>query len=209
MPQTSSGPVLQLLASGLQRWIRSQCDSADELNLALQGSALEPLRGRLKGVSLEARRVSFQQLPLIRAEVQSGELKATFRPGQPNQPIQLEQPFTIEGEVILAGQELNQALATDRWRWLGDLLAEQLMGLSPLRSLVIDNNLLVLTADVITGKDPVQQRFQLSAEQGTIRVQHCDAEGSILLPMDPSITIIDARLQGGQLVLKGNAMVQP
>ena len=209
MPQTSSGPVLQLLASGLQRWIRSQCDSADELNLALQGSALELLRGRLKGVSLEARRVSFQRLPLIRAEVQSGELKATFRPGQPNQPIQLEQPFTIEGEVILAGQELNQALATDRWRWLGDLLAEQLMGLSPLRSLVIDNNLLVLTADVITGKDPVQQRFQLSAEQGTIRVQHCDAEGSILLPMDPSITIIDARLQGGQLVLKGNAMVQP
>ena len=209
MPQTSSGPVLQLLASGLQRWIRSQCDSADELNLALQGSALELLRGRLKGVSLEARRVSFQQLPLIRAEVQSGELKATFRPGQPNQPVQLEQPFRIEGEVILAGQELNQALATDRWRWLGDLLAEQLMGLSPLRSLVIDNNLLVLTADVITGKDPVQQRFQLSAEQGTIRVQHCDAEGSILLPMDPSITIIDARLQGGQLVLKGNAMVQP
>ena len=209
MPQTSSGPVLQLLASGLQRWIRSQCDSADELNLALQGSALELLRGRLKGVSLEARRVSFQQLPLIRAEVQSGELKAAFRPGQPNQPVQLEQPFTIEGEVILAGQELNQALATDRWRWLGDLLAEQLMGLSPLRSLVIDNNLLVLTADVITGKDPVQQRFQLSAEQGTIRVQHCDAEGSILLPMDPSITIIDARLQGGQLVLKGNAMVQP
>ena len=209
MPQTSSGPVLQLLASGLQRWIRSQCDSADELNLALQGSALELLRGRLKGVSLEARRVSFQQLPLIRAEVQSGALKATFRPGQPNQPIQLEQPFTIEGEVILAGQELNQALATDRWRWLGDLLAEQLMGLSPLRSLVIDNNLLVLTADVITGKDPVQQRFLLSAEQGTIRLQHCDAEGSILLPMDPSITIIDARLQGGQLVLKGNAMVQP
>ena len=137
MPQTSSGPVLKLLASGLQRWIRSQCDSADELNLALQGSALELLRGRLKGVSLEARRVSFQQLPLIRAEVQSGELKATFRPGQPNQPVQLEQPFRIEGEVILAGQELNQALATDRGRWLGDLLAEQLMGLSPLRSLVI------------------------------------------------------------------------
>ena len=100
-------------------------------------------------------------------------------------------------------------MATDRWRWLADLLAEQLMGLTPLRSLAIDNDHLVLTADVITGTDPVQRSFLLSAEQGTIRLNHCDAEGQLFLPMDPSITISDARLQGGQLVIKGNATVHP
>ena len=209
MPQTSSGPVLQILASGLQRWIRSQCDSVDELNLALQGSAIELLRGRLKGVSLEARRVSFDQLPLMRVELQSGALKTVFRPGQPNQPVQLKDPFSIEGEVVLGGTDLNKALATDRWRWLADLLAEQLMGLTPLRSLAIDNDRLVLTADVITGKDPVQRSFSLSADRGTIRLNHCDAEGQFFLPMDESITIDDARLQAGQLVIKGNATVHP
>lgn len=209
MPQTSSGPVLQLLASGLQRWVRNQCDSVDDLNLALQGSAIELLRGRLKGVSLEARRVSFDQLPLMRAELQSGALKTVFRPGQPNQPVQLKDPFSIEGEVVFSGTDLNKALATDRWRWLADLLAEQLMGLTPLRSLVIDNDRLVLTADVITGKDPVQRRFSVCADQGTIRLNHCDAEGQFFLPMDQSITIMDARLQGGQLVIKGNAKVHP
>ena len=209
MPQTSSGPVLQLLASGLQRWIRNRCDSVEELNLALQGSAIELLRGRLKGVSLEARRVSFEQLPLLRAELQSGELKTIFRPGQPNQPLQLRDPFNIEGEVVLRGTDLNKALASDRWRWLADLLAEQLMGLTPLRSMAIDNDRLVLTADVITGKDPVQRSFSLCADRGTIRVNHCDAEGELLLPMDSSIKIIDARLQGGQLLIKGNATVHP
>lgn len=209
MPKTSSGPVLQLLASGLQRWVRNQCDSVDDLNLALQGSAIELLRGRLKGVSLEARRVSFDQLPLMRAELQSGALKTVFRPGQPNQPVQLKDPFSIEGEVVFSGTDLNKALATDRWRWLADLLAEQLMGLTPLRSLVIDNDRLVLTADVITGKDPVQRRFSVCADQGTIRLNHCDAEGQFFLPMDQSITIMDARLQGGQLVIKGNAKVHP
>ena len=98
-------------------------------------------------------------------------------------------------------------MASDRWRWLGDLLAEQLMGLTPLRSLVIDNDQLVLTADVITGKDPVKRRFRLCADQGTIRVDHCDAEESLLLPMDPNIQINAARLQGGQLVLNGQATV--
>ena len=209
MPQTSSGPVLQLLASGLQRWIRNRCDSVDELNLALQGSALELLRGRLKGVSLEARRVSFDQLPLMRAELQSGELKTVFKPGQPNQPVQLKDPFAIEGEVVLSGTDLNKALASDRWRWLADLLAEKLMGLTPLRSLAIDNDRMVLTAEVITGKDPVQRSFRLCADQGTIRVNHWDAEGEFFLPMDPSIRITQARLQGGQLVIRGDATVHP
>ena len=53
MSSPSSGPVLQLLASGLQRWIRSQCDSVEDLNLSLQGSAFALLKGRLKGAGRE------------------------------------------------------------------------------------------------------------------------------------------------------------
>ena len=206
---SSSGPVLQLLASGLQRWIRSQCDSVEELNLSLQGSAFALFKGRLKGVTLQAKRVQFQQLPLARAELQSGELRALLRPGQPNQPVQFEEPFLISGEVVISGVELNQALASDRWRWLGDLLSERLMGLTPLRSLTIDDDILKLTADVITGNEPIRRSFRLNAEQGTIRVDHCDAEGSMLIPMDPAIRIQDARLKAGQLLLKGTASIQP
>ena len=83
------------------------------------------------------------------------------------------------------------------------------MGLTPLRSLVIDNDQLVLTADVITGKDPVKRRFRLCADQGTIRIDHCDAEESLLLPWIPTFRSIQSRLQGGQLVLNGQATVQP
>ena len=100
-------------------------------------------------------------------------------------------------------------IASDRWRWLGDLLSERLMGLTPLRSLTIDNDILKLTADVITGNDPIRRSFRLNAEQGTIRVDHCDAEGSMLIPMDPAIRIQDARLKAGQLLLKGTASIQP
>ena len=62
MNATSSGPLLQLLSNGLQLWIRSQCDDVGELKLTLQGSALQLLRGKLDGVSLTARKVSFQKL---------------------------------------------------------------------------------------------------------------------------------------------------
>ena len=63
MNANSSGPLLQLLSNGLQIWIRGQCDEVGELKLNLQGSALQLLRGKLVGVSLTARKVSFQKLP--------------------------------------------------------------------------------------------------------------------------------------------------
>ena len=128
MNATSSGPLLQLLSNGLQLWIRSQCDDVGELKLTLQGSALQLLRGKLDGVSLTARKVSFQKLPLLRAELKTGALRAHINPSHPGQPIQLSHPFNIDGEVVLSGTDLNRAFASDRWRWLGDLLSEQLMG---------------------------------------------------------------------------------
>lgn len=41
--------MLQLLASGLQLWIRQQCEALDSLELQLHGSSLGLLRGRLEG----------------------------------------------------------------------------------------------------------------------------------------------------------------
>ena len=209
MNATSSGPLLQLLSNGLQLWIRSQCDEVGELKLNLKGSAMQLLRGKLDGVSLTARKVSFQKLPLMRAELKTGALRAHINPSQPGQPIQLSHPFNIEGEVVLSGADLNRALACDRWRWLGDLLSEQLMGLTPLRALSIDDDLLELQAAVIATQDPVRARFGLQASEGTIQITHLETGKTFLLPMDPGIHIQNVHLKAGQLILEGKAIISP
>ena len=209
MNANSSGPLLQLLSNGLQIWIRAQCDEVGELKLNLQGSALQLLRGKLEGVSLTARKVRFQDLPLLRAVLKTGALQARINPSHPGQPIQLSHPFNIDGEVVLNGADLNRALANDRWRWLGDLLSEQLMGLTPLRSLSIDDDLLELQAAVIATQDPVRARFGVKASEGTIQINHLETGKSFLLPMDPGIYIQEAHLKAGQLILEGKATISP
>jgi hypothetical protein len=209
MNATSSGPLLQLLSNALQLWIRGQCDEVGELKLNLQGTALQLLLGKLDAVSLTARKVSFQKLPLLRAELETGALRAHINPSHPGQPIQLSHPFNIDGEVVLSGADLNRALASDSWRWLGDLLSEQLMGLTPLRALSIDDDLLELQAAVIATQDPVRARFCLQASEGTIQITHLETGKSFLLPMDPGIHIQNAHLKAGQLILQGKAIVSP
>jgi len=109
----------------------------------------------------------------------------------------------------MRGVDLNRALLTDRWRWLGDWLAEQLMGLNTLGNLEIDNDLLILSAPVIHAREIVKKQFRLDAAQGTIRISRVDAEGEVLLPMDSNISIEEAHLKAGQLHLKGQAKVTP
>jgi len=208
-PTPSSGPVLQLLANGLSLWIRRQCDEVGDLNLVLNGTALQLLRGKLKGVELEGRLVTFQGLPIHHAQVSSGALNLIVKPQQPGQILQLREAFQLKGSVTMRGVDLNRALLTDRWRWLGDWLAEQLMGLNTLGGLEIDNDLLILSAQVINEREVIKKQFRLDAAQGTVRISRVDSKGEVLLPMDSNITIEEAHLKAGQLHLKGQAKVTP
>ena len=203
-------PVLKMLAGALRLWIRSQCDSLGSLELALNGSTWSLLRGRLDGVTLKARDACFQGLPLQSVELCSSPIAVDMKLLSPGQMLTLQQPFQVEGEVSFNGRQLNGALLAEPWRWLGDWMAEQLMGLSPLGSLRIDADLLELQVPVAAHLDPARRRFRLNAEEGTLcfRPENAD-EPRTLLPMDPAIRIEQVQLAAGQLALKGQASVTP
>ena len=203
-------PLLNVLAGALRLWIRSQCDTLGSLELELMGSSWSLLRGRLDGVSLKARDVRFQGLPLQCVDLCSGPIAVDMKLLSPGQMLALQQPFQVKGEVSFNGRQLNSALLAEPWRWLGDWMAEQLMGLSPLGALRIDADLIELQVPVAAHQDPARRRFRLHAEQGTLcfRPETAD-EPRMLLPMDPAIRIEQAQLGGGQLALKGQASVTP
>ena len=205
LPSPRSGPVLQLIASGLKLWIRSSCESIGDLQLELQGSGLGLLQGKLEGVTLIAREVRFRGLPLQLADLRSGPIQVNLTPGG----VVLQQFFDVQGEVTITGRGLNEALLSEPWRWLGDWLAEQLMGLTPLGGLLIDNDQMELRVPVIAHKDPARRRFRLRAAQGTVAIQHIDDDHTTLLPMDEGIQIEQAELQAGILHLHGRARVTP
>ncbi len=205
-----SDPLLQLISAGLGLWIRSRCDHVGDLDLTLQGSSLGLMRGRLEGAVLTARDVRFQGLPLQHAELSSGPIQVDMTWLRPGQMLALKGAFQVSGMVLMPGQPLGDALLSERWRDLGDWLAEQLMGLKPLGQLRIENDELELVATVAAQQDPIRRRFQLRAEDGTVVLSaSCSPETRAVLPMDPAIRITDARLGAGMLTLEGRANVSP
>ncbi|MCP9848411.1 DUF2993 domain-containing protein [Cyanobium sp. Morenito 9A2] len=206
--------MLQLLASGLQLWIRQQCQAVDGLELQLHGSAFQLLRGRLEGVSLVAQGVVYQQLVFERVELTSTPIRVQMGGLLKGQGLQLHEPFQIRGVVAFSGEGLNRSLTSPPWGWLGDLLAEQLLGRSPLGSLRIADDVFVLMvarsdAREASGQEPLELQARPEAVNGSVEIRAIEGSAVARLPMDPSIRIDEARLSKGNLELEGEARVLP
>ena len=205
-----SDPLLRVISSGLRLWIASCCEQVGELDLTLRGSCLSLLQGRLEGMDLKARQVRFDGLHLQFAEISSGPIQLDLALLTPGRMLALRDPFQVNGTVTLPGAELNASLGSERWRDLADWMAEQLLGVTPLGALRIDNTVLELRAQVSAQTDPIHRRFGLQADAGTVRFCPLDDDApSTRLPMDPSIRITDVSLSAGQVTLTGVADVKP
>jgi hypothetical protein len=198
-----SGPVLQLIASGLQFWIRQQCQSVDSLEIQLHGSALGLLRGRLEGVSLVARRAVFSALELELVELRSEAIQVQVGGLLRGQPLKLDHPFQVQGFVALSGPGLSRSLSTAHWRGLGDQLADGLLGLTPLQAVSIERDRLRLRAQGMSC-DTVPE-----AVDGRLELVQVDNGQRVAMPGDPNIRIESASLEGGLLNLQGSARVSP
>jgi hypothetical protein len=205
----SSGPLLQLLASGLQLWIRSQCEAVESLEIQLHGSALNLLRGRLDGVSLMARQVVYQGLEIELVELQSDPLRIQVGGVLRGQPLQLEHAFLIRGTAAFTADGLSGSLNGPRWRSLSDHLGEQLLGLGPLRQLRITRGILVVAAEAHRESQLIELETRLEADGGSVVIRDLNGQLRGRLPMDPNIRIEHASLEADMLRLQGEAQVTP
>jgi hypothetical protein len=204
-----SGPVMQLLAGALQLWIRQQCQSIDSLDIQLQGSALALLRGRLAGVQVLARRAVYQHLPIEQVQLHSGAIAVQVGNLLKGQPLQLDQPFAVEGQLSFSAEGLTVLLSHPHWHGLAENLREHLFGELPLLQVRIDNAELVFVLQGRNPNDRLELPVRLAAADGTLELASPAGEAIHRLPMDPAITIERAWIAAGMVQLSGRARVSP
>jgi hypothetical protein len=206
----SGGPVLGLLARGLELWVRRQCQSIGSVEIQLLGGTRQLLRGELSGVRLRARRVRYRDLPIERVDLASEPIRVRMGAVLRGGGALLDQPFRISGLVVFSGEGLRQALSLEPWRQIGDALAEEVIGVGPLAGVRLDADRLVLEAPAAAGEsEPVQVATRLQASDGTVAFHRLDGSVASRLPMDPNIQIEQALIGTGLLELQGNALVLP
>ncbi|QEY31138.1 DUF2993 domain-containing protein [Synechococcus sp. RSCCF101] len=204
------GPWISLIARALRLWVRAQCDRSGALDLQLHGSALSLLRGRLDGVDLTARDVIFKGLHLGRVQLHGDAIQARIQRSGTS-PLQLRDPFRIQGEVALPVAALTASLQQPSWQWLQEWLGQALLQRPGLEGLEADGDAMVLTGRGEAAGDGAAPRIRVrpSAEAGRLVLTEEGGPAVARFPADPGLTIRGARIENGQLLLQGEARVTP
>ena len=209
---SAGGPMLSLLARGLELWLRQQCEAIDELRIELDGNALQLVRGRLNAVRLQARGVRFQSLCFERVELRSSPLQVRMGLLLRNQTLCLENPFEVTGTVHFSAEGLSRSLSTPPWIPLGDALAEEILGVSPLTRLRFEGDRLIFCGQAAYRGRLLEQSVKPLTEDGELVLQ-LDAVGPdgvpvlVRLPRDANLHFERATVSGGRLELQGRARV--
>jgi len=200
---------MKLLASGLQLWIRQQCQSIESLDLELQGSAVGLLRGRIEGVQLLARRSVYQHLPIEQVQLLSEPISVQIRNVLKGQPVSLEQPFAVSGQLSFSADGLSNLFGHPHWRGMAEQLQEQLFGQVPLGHVRIEADRLVFVLQPSVARDQVELQVLPRAAAGTIELASPAGDSLFRFAMDPNITIERVWIEAGMVQLKGQARISP
>ena len=203
------GPLLKIVELGLNLWIRNQCESIEEIDLRLDCSIMSLLRGEVFGVNIVAKGRIFKSLPLEYLELETSSIKFNLDLKNSTRKLSLENVFELKGKITIEGQELNRALFSNQWKWLGDFLAKELIKQSSLKKLTIKQNTLEINAFNQSEESSTKASFSVEACSNTILITNKISKESTLIPMDQAIQIEEALISEGKLLLKGNSKVTP
>jgi hypothetical protein len=147
--------------------------------------------------------VVFNNMELEDVELRSTSIEVQVGGLLKRQPMRLEKPFWIEGKVAFSEAGLSRSLGNAQWHALGDRIADGLLGLSPLQTISIDQDHLMLSAD--------HRRCKAVPRivQGALQFCSCSGQPCVSLPGDPNITLENVQIAHGRLQISGKARVSP
>lgn len=207
--ERSAGPLLSVVARGLELWLRQQCQAVEQLEIHLEGSMVQLLRGHLQAVRLHARKVVFQNLSLERVELSSEPIQLRMAGVLRGQSLRLEHPFRVRGAVWFSGEGLSHTMVTPEWRELGDHLSAELMGVTPLESVKLLGERLILRAKATSEGPQPQVETHVVLSPSGLQLNPLDGRPPLPLAIDEAIRLERAGVNAGLLELAGEALVQP
>ncbi|RCL62600.1 MAG: DUF2993 domain-containing protein [Synechococcus sp. MED-G67] len=197
-----SGPALGVISQAIKLWLKSICSQLQHLDLKLQGSLWRLLQGHLAGATVRARGVVFQDLALEQVELSSEPIDLDVGALLKGQPLQLRQSFSVRGWVQFSESGLTGCLQSPALAEFRAELSDVLLCGQPLQHLEIQADKVLLHSALAA---PVP--CQCVLENGELSLR--DQEKTLVVPMDPAITLEQLELQAAQLTLRGQSVVSP
>ncbi len=228
--------ISKVLSPAMQLWLRSQVEQVETLELSIQGSDRQILKGHVSGVMLNSNRAIYQGLHLGEIQLKGENIRINIGQVLRGKPLQLLEAIRVSGAVAITNQNLqasiSSALLGEGFKGLLETLLEH-QGITNVSHLLesyeinwegayLDNSYFILQGNLThNGKtNPLKIKAKLSLiPPQTLQLSEVEIQGipdlnsnkikpfSVDLGSDVSINSFD--LDADKLICQGELLIRP
>ena len=200
-------PLILMLQKGLEFWVRRQCNGSGALKIDLNCTPIKLIHGYIDEVRLEIKNVNFQEIYIHNAQLSTSSFQFNLNLYSNEKIASIKNEFYVQADLILTSQDLQKTISSERWFFLNQLLAKNLLLRDSLISMKILDDILEATGKDNGNEYSAKCFYKLEVVSGKMIVKN--ENRSYEIPMDPSIYINHAILEDGKIFINLTAKVTP
>lgn len=100
----------KVVSTAVTLWLKSQVERVEELQLEINSSNREILRGYIPKILLTSRSAVYQGIHLRQVQLQGVNIRVNLSEIVKGKPLKLLEPISVKGKVFLSASDLNASL---------------------------------------------------------------------------------------------------
>ena len=104
--------ISKVLSPAMQLWLRSQVEDVATLNISIQGSDRQILKGHVPQVMLNSNQAIYQGLHLGEVQLKGENIRINMGQILRGKPLQLLESIRVSGEVAISNENLQSSISS-------------------------------------------------------------------------------------------------
>ncbi|MGK7942356.1 MAG: DUF2993 domain-containing protein [Crocosphaera sp.] len=104
--------ISKVLSPAMQLWLRSQVEEVASLNISIQGSDRQILKGHVPEVILNSNQAIYQGLHLGEVQLKGENIRINIGQILRGKPLQLLEAIRVSGEVAISNENLQSSISS-------------------------------------------------------------------------------------------------
>ena len=202
-----NNPILKIISIALEMWAKSKCQQIEDINIRINGSISEIMRGELASVKLIATKINFQDIYIQEIKLSSGKITIKSDNLLKRKIITSSNSFKLEGKLSFSETNINQIINSERWEWTNKWLSENLLNQSNDYSIFLEDKGLLIKSVNPKSKDVKEDNLNISISNNSLLFENKEKDLYQLLPMDPNIKFNSINLSRSKIEVYFNSLV--
>ena len=199
------GILSKLLEQALRILLKKECKNISKLEIDIISSSSQVIKGEIQKININAEDINYKDLLLDKIEIKADHIKVNFK--FKNKELYFKNNPIIEFKISLSGNSLKKILSSDNWKWIENMISEEVLNQNKIKDISIYDNKLLIKS---TKKDNIInniEQININTAKGKIFLENIKIKSSFHIPIEDKIYIKNVFIENNLIHIFANSSV--